>query len=339
MPSVITRAARAALTVALATAPLACGGADRPVVFPGTRPVPAPPAPLALSAASMPAALTVKVGDHLATVAFEDYVAATALSEITPVGESAAATATIYDVQTIVARTYAIAHQGRHRAEGYDLCDGTHCQLYEPARLATSRFAGEARAAAARTAGQVLEYRDRPIDALFHADCGGHTASPDQVWGTAPRPYLPSEPDRAPAVTHRQWSVSITREQLRQALNADSRTAIGRSLSGLTIKGRDGGGRVTTVRVAGATSRTLRSDDFRAAANRVLGPRGIMSTRFSLSRRGATYTFTGTGFGHGVGLCQTGALARARRGEAAGAILADYFPGSLLRIRTTAPVN
>ena len=122
----------AVLVSALATlaTTIACGGAGRPMAFPGPAPVPPATAAPAASISPMPAAITVKVGDRLVSVAFEDYVAATALSEITPVGESPAAIATIYGVQTIVARTYAVAHLGRHRADGYDLCDGTHCQLY-----------------------------------------------------------------------------------------------------------------------------------------------------------------------------------------------------------------
>lgn len=329
----------ATLTLALAIGPVACRGAARPLSFPGGHPAPEPRANREASAAPMPAALSVKIGERIVSVAFEDYVAGTVVSEVAPVGEAAATVAAVYDVQAIVGRTYAVAHLGRHRAEGYDLCDATHCQLYEPARLTTSRFAAEARAAAARTAGQVLEYAGRPIDALFHADCGGHTASPEQVWGTAPRPYLPSGRDTAPAATHRHWTATISRDQLRQALNAEARTAVGRTLASLQLNGRDAGGRVTTVRVSGSTPRTLRSDDFRAAANRILGVRGLLSTRFSVSRHGTTFTFTGTGFGHGVGLCQAGALARARRGEAPDAILAGYFPGSHVRIRTVAPAH
>ena len=58
-----------------------------------------------------------------------------------------------------------------------------------------------------------------------------------------------------------------------------------------------------------------------------------MSTRFRMSRspNGADYVLNGTGFGHGVGLCQVGALARARQGAEAADILAAYFPGTRLR--------
>ena len=52
----------------------------------------------------------------------------------------------------------------------------------------------------------------------------------------------------------------------------------------------------------------------------------MQSTRFSFSRRADTYIFTGTGFGHGVGLCQRGAITRARRGEDLADIIDAYYP-------------
>jgi len=291
--------------------------------------------------ATAPVQVRVRVAGKIVDVALEDYVAGTAVSEITPLGESADTVARIYDVQTIVARTYVLAHVARHRAEGFDVCDTTHCQVYEPARLASSRFAADARAAAARTAGQILTYGGapgnpgNPIDALFHADCGGHTASPEQVWGSAGFPYLRPEPDDVPSVKHRTWALTLTRFDLMQALDADPRTAIGDRVKSVVLNDTDSSGRVTRVTIAGSAARvSLRSDDFRNAVNKRLGPRAMMSTRFTMSRspNGADYVLNGTGFGHGVGLCQVGALARARRGANAPEILATYFPGS--RIQT-----
>lgn len=292
--------------------------------------VPAPNLWPTRSAARLPAALRVRVAGRVVTVAFEDYVLGTALSEVTPVGETVATIDRIYDVQTIVARTYALAHIGRHAAEGFDVCDSTHCQVYEPARLGTSRFAGDGRRAIARTAGRVLTFRGWPIDAVFHADCGGHTASPDQVWGTPALPYLPSEPDRAADVQHRTWSVTLTRDQLRAALNADMRSAVGKTLTDISIVDTDASGRASTVRIAGERRADLRADEFRAIINRALGPKSLPSTRFAIRRSGTSYVLTGTGFGHGVGLCQQGTLARARRGTDATDILAGYFPGASL---------
>ncbi|HKB13172.1 MAG TPA: SpoIID/LytB domain-containing protein, partial [Vicinamibacterales bacterium] len=46
----------------------------------------------------------------------------------------------------ITIRTFARANAGRHRADGFDLCDQTHCQVVRTATAATER-------AAAATAG------------------------------------------------------------------------------------------------------------------------------------------------------------------------------------------
>lgn len=309
-----------ALLAALVTTAAACEGA---------RPSTLRVAPLAPQM-RIPRELKVRVSGRIVSVAFEDYVAGTALSEVTPAGESPNVVERVYDVQTIVARTYAFAHLGRHRAEGFDLCDSTHCQLYEPSRLGTSRFAADVRRAVDRTAGEVLFYGARPIDALFHADCGGHTTSPEQVWGTAPLPYLRPASDRAPALTHRSWTLTLTREQLRTALNADPKTAVGRSLKSVKADPTDSSGRVSGVAVSGDKRLDIRSDEFRTVVNRQLGPKGIQSTRFTIRPTRTGYVLKGTGFGHGVGLCQLGALARARRDTPIDAILAVYFPGASL---------
>jgi stage II sporulation protein D len=293
----------------------------------GTRPEPAV-SPTRPAGIAVPDTLRVRVDGRIRTVRFEDYVAATALSEITPVNESPATVARIYDVQTILARTYALSHLGRHKAEGFDLCDSTHCQLYEPARLKTSRFADAVTSAISRTAGTVLTFRGVAIEALFHADCGGHTATPTEVWGSAARPYLPSASDEAPGVAHRTWSVTLTRDDLKRALDAGRRTSVGRSVRGVLLDGVDDSGRVSTLTVIGDDRVVLRSDDFRALVNRQFGPRAVMSTRFQMTRRGDSYVLNGTGFGHGVGLCQVGALAWARQGRPAAEILGKYFPGA-----------
>ena len=180
----------------------------------------------------------------------------------------------------------------------------------------------------------MLTYGGSPIDALFHADCGGHTASPEQVWGSGGFPYLRPEVDDVPALKHRTWTLTLTRFDLIQALAADRRTAIGDRLNSVVLDGTDSSGRVSRVTITGSDGRVaLRSDDFRNAVNKRLGARAIMSTRFGMSRasNGADYVLNGTGFGHGVGLCQIGALARARRGVEAPEILARYFPGARLQ--------
>lgn len=275
--------------------------------------------------------MRVRVAGHIESVPLDEYVLGTVLSEVAPIGETDAAVATIFEVQAIVARTYAVAESGRHRAEGFDLCDTTHCQLYEPARIRTSRFADAARAAVTRTRGQVLVYDSHIAEAVFHSDCGGQTASADAVWGGQPVPYLRTIVDQLGADAHRTWEVAATADQLRTALNTDPRTEVGRRLDAIEVITRDTSGRATTIGIRGELTTMVRSDLLRVVVNQALGDRGgLLSTRFDISRAGTRYTFSGSGFGHGVGLCQHGAICRARRGDATTAILSTYFPGTTL---------
>lgn len=294
---------------------------------------PRTPVPAALA---IPETITVRSGGRVLTVPLEDYVLGTALSEVSPVGAPLATAQRIFEMQAILARTYALAKLGRHRTEGFDLCDQTHCQLYEPGRIRTSRFAPAGRDAVARTRGVVLLFARRPAEALYHSDCGGHTASAGDVWGGAHVPYLIGSPDSLPALTHRTWQFEAPVDRLRSALNLDPRSAIGRRLDRVVVTSRDTSGRAATIEVRGERTRLLRGEDARAILNRTFGVRAIMSTRFSVERRGSTFRFAGSGFGHGVGLCQTGAAARAAGGHSTADILAAYFPGSTLS-RPSAP--
>jgi stage II sporulation protein D len=290
------------------------------------------PGPLT-SSLTVPDRVRVRVAGKVTSVALDDYVIGAVLAEVTPVGESAAVVARIYDVQSIVARTYAVSQLGRHRQDGFDLCDSTHCQLYQPSRLTTSRFADAARAAVARTSGRVLVYGGRIAEALFHADCGGATTSADAVWGGPARPYLRTVTDNLPAETHRPWQVSIPAEQLRQALDADPRTDVGRTLTGIEILSRDESGRASGLTVRGERTYTVRGDVLRTVINQKFGDKAVQSTRFTLTRSAGQYTFKGTGYGHGVGLCQRGAITRARQGEGVEEILRVYFAGATVTRR------
>ncbi len=149
----------------------------------------------------VPDRVLVRVAGQITSVPLDDYVLGSVLAEVTPLDEPDAVVATIYEVQAIIARTYAVAQLGRHRAEGFDLCDTTHCQLYDPARVRSSRFAAAARAAVVETRGRILVYGTHAAEALFHADCGGATAAADAVWGGRSVPVPPLGRGR-PAPAH-----------------------------------------------------------------------------------------------------------------------------------------
>ena len=295
----------------------------------------APPVRAALSPArpGIPARVKVYVAQQKAirTVPLDDYVRAAIISEYAPPEGDPALVQQMLEVQAVIARTYAVANLGRHAGQGYDLCSSTHCQLYEPSRLKTSRWANLAAAAVTRTAGQLLWHRGAAVVALFHADCGGHTSTSAAAWGGTTRPYLVAAPDEGPAKdAHAAWGYRIPLSQLTAALNADTRTSVGGSLRDITIRSRDRSGRAETIVLRGARERTVRGEDFRTVLTRHFGARGVKSTLFEVRREGDAMVFEGRGFGHGVGLCQAGALARLRAGASLPAVLKHYYPGTTL---------
>jgi len=221
----------------------------------------------------------------------------------------------------IVIRTYALHVPHGHR--DYDLCDSTHCQLLHWHGVAAR--SAVAHAATLATAGETLWFHHRPALAYFNKDCGGHTASPDEIWPAArPVPYLPSRPDPWCARKgENDWASEISRDDLTAAL-----AARGIAHSGwqqLAVSRRAASGRVLAVRI---DSREIPAEEFRLAVGAALGWNRIPSTWFEVSQQGGRFYFHGRGWGHGVGLCQKGAALMAAQGHSASEILNQYFPGA-----------
>jgi stage II sporulation protein D len=285
---------------------------------------------------SLPSRIRVQVIEQGTTaikeIALEEYVSAAAVSEFAPPAGEMTLIEKMLEIQAIISRTYAVSHLGRHGRDGFDLCSTTHCQLFEPGRLRTSRWAAAAIEAANRTEGQLLRYADQPAEALFHADCGGHTSSASNVWGGPDRDYLVSHADRGLAEqTHVRWEYRITRSSLAKALDADPRTRLEGSLTSIAIPRRDTAGRAERVELRGRrTRKEVRGEDFREVLARAFGARAVRSTWFNVKNVGSDVVFAGRGFGHGVGLCQAGALARLAAGAKVKDVIAFYYPGTLV---------
>jgi stage II sporulation protein D len=286
-------------------------------------------------AQTLPKTLRVQIaeeGNAVRRVSIEQYVHAAIISEFAPPSGDASLMEQMFEVQAIVGRTYAIASLGRHAKDGFDLCSTTHCQLYEPSRLKTSRWAGPAGEAVGRTAGVVLWHGKGPVLAIFNADCGGHTNTPVSAWGGTPRPYLKAAPDDGlEALAHASWHYDVPAAAMLRALNTDTRTRVGNRLDAISIVDRDGSGRANTVAISGQQGKLVRGEDLRTILTATFGARSIRSALFTVRRRENVFAFDGTGFGHGVGLCQAGALARLRAGATPESVLLRYFPSTTLR--------
>jgi stage II sporulation protein D len=253
------------------------------------------------------------------TVLLEAYVAAVLPAEI---GGSAPAAA--LEAQAVAARSYAVARKDRHSDQGADLCDGVHCQVF----AGLSRATDATRRAANATKGLVLVQGGRVIAAPFHAVCGGRTARPAAVWDDEETPDLaPAEDDACLASPGARWTFFLPRAQL-PGLVARLGFPEARFLE-VWSHGDDG--RVSALRLASPGGRPLvvRAFDVRARASEIWGWSSLRSTDFEIEERPAGYLFSGRGTGHGAGLCQAGAIARARRGESCEAILAHYYRGAV----------
>lgn len=225
----------------------------------------------------------------------------------------------------ITARTYALKNLGRHKDQGYDFCNLTHCQRFEPVNARP-----EIAAAIRETAGMVLQdVSEQLADPYFSASCGGMTANIKTLWGAEGPEYLHGvRDDYCTSGPHYRWTDSLTPEQLLIALRSDPRTDVGKTVRELSVTRHDQTGRAETISILGNVRRVISGWEFKLIVGRSLGWNILKSSRFTISRSGSEFVFRGGGFGHGLGLCQEGSHVMAERGHKYQQILSHYFPGT-----------
>jgi stage II sporulation protein D len=204
--------------------------------------------------------------------------------------------------------------------------------------------------AVAATEGLVLRYGGLLVDAPYFSSCGGKTAGPKEAWRDAhEEPYLQPMDDTDPRTgrpycdlaPRNQWTAEFDASQLADAARRALQAAGAREPGAATVIGLRVPERTPSGRAAALVIATDRGDVAVAARDirHVLrDARGaiLSSTYFSVYRearsRGAltSVTLRGSGNGHGVGMCQWGAIGRARAGADARAILRHYYPGTVV---------
>jgi len=226
--------------------------------------------------------------------------------------------------QAIAARTYAVRNKGRHSQRGCDLCDTTHCQVYEGVLGERARCTR----AVVDTKGLVLTYDGELAHVMYSADCGGITENYADLRPDRSLPYLRgvSDPEE---IIHRSWEKTYTIEQLADELRGGG-IPDAEGLKGIRVAQRSSSGRALSMEITGSNGvKTVDGARLRS----ILGPAVIKSTLFEIKTdTDGVITFTGKGLGHGVGMCQVGAIALAKPPHNYGfdRILAHYFPGTQL---------
>jgi stage II sporulation protein D len=214
--------------------------------------------------------------------------------------------------------------------------------------------------AARTTHGLVLRFAGAVVSAPYHSTCGGETAEPQELWQGPAEAYLRRVSDRIPGREGRyycdiaprfRWTREYERLTLESVLSrylrqyarpaaangtrSGSAGAVG-AVRSLAVERRTPSGRVAELAVTTDAGRfLLRGNDIRFAL-RSAGGEILASTYFSVDAatagdgRVTHVTIRGNGNGHGVGMCQWGAVGRARAGHDFRAILRAYFPGTTI---------
>jgi SpoIID/LytB domain protein len=252
--------------------------------------------------------------------------------------------------QAVTARSYVLAQIGtRHLADPYALCSEVHCQAYHGEGAETPSTDAAVRA----TAGQALFDREGLlVDGVYSAMCGGHGEDNDAVWRNLPSESLRGRPD-LPADAARGWRSGLASEaRLAAFLDDDGPTAwcaagpkkryrwsrsftraevdaIGEGLGAgrvnrIAVLKRGVSGRALAVEVVGDTGRVVLEGELRIRR----AFRNLESAMFLVARSAEGWVFRGGGWGHGVGMCQWGAVGRARAGQGYEEILRAYFGGA-----------
>ena len=226
-------------------------------------------------------------------------------------------------------RTFALLNAGRHNAEGFGLCDSTHCQAL---RLGQAR--PEVERAVRETAGETLWFGGQRADVYYTQHCGGMSEAAGDVWPAEHVSYLAgnhADPyclRRSPA----EWQARIDLTRLSGIFRAQGwRTPS--PISALRVTKRSASGRAELLEVTGqGAPAALSASSFRFAVDRALGWNQMRSDWYTVGVSGNAVEVKGRGYGHGVGLCQAGAYEMAAEGRSDTEILSFYFPSTVAGI-------
>ena len=219
--------------------------------------------------------------------------------------------------QAVVARTYTIYKIENKKHDNADICDSsTCCQAWVSKETRLERWEESKREenwnkieqCVNETKGKIVTYDGKPINAFFHANSGGTTELPVNVWGGSGLPYLQVvQTAGEEGYTQYNSEVILGEDELINKLKTkyeDIQINFADEQDIKILEYTDSN-RVKTVKfgnheISGVETRTLL---------------GLKSTNFQITREDGKVKFTVKGYGHGVGMSQTGADTMAKQGS------------------------
>lgn len=147
--------------------------------------------------------------------------------------------------QAVAARNYGILSIGKHTANGFDLCNGQHCQAYRGFGHENART----NQAVDETKGKLVMYNDTPITTYFHSSSGGRTENSENVWSTS-LPYIKAVDDKyGLGSPHDNWTKNFNKNEIKAKLIAN-KIDIGDILDLIPLQYSENG-RVTMLEIRG----------------------------------------------------------------------------------------
>lgn len=269
------------------------------------------------------------ISENLIEINIEDYVIGVVAAEMPASFHIEALKA-----QAVAARTFAVYNMHSFGGDGCgnypeaDVCSlFAHCQAWIDIARMKQKWGNDFEVyfekvsdAVNATRGQIMFYRDKPIEVLFHSTSNGLTEDAGEVFLRS-LPYYQVVESRGEETSSRfNDTVVVSYEEFIRVFN---RSFPGSGLnsrniaSSVRILNHTRGGRVDRLRVGKIE---LEGTEFRRLF-------GLNSADFSFRFENANVMINTIGFGHGVGMSQVGANYMALNGYDHIEILKHYYVG------------
>ncbi|ASK64323.1 stage II sporulation protein D [Virgibacillus phasianinus] len=265
--------------------------------------------------------------DEVENIPLEKYVSGVVASEMPAKFELEALKA-----QALAARTYIVNHM-LLKPEKVDsaVTDTVQDQVYKDEQELRRIWGADydwkmnkIMKAVEATQGEILTYKDKPIDASFFSTGNGYTENSEDYWENK-IPYLRSVPspwDKNSPKFLDQETIPVKEVEEKLAIDIPDNKSLNLKIS------RTDGKRVDQLKIAG---KTFSGRDVREEL-------GLRSSDFTIEKKNDHLIFTTKGYGHGVGMSQYGANGMAKEGKSYKDILTHYYQGvEISKVTETAP--
>jgi stage II sporulation protein D len=212
--------------------------------------------------------------------------------------------------QSVLCRTFALKNLDRHSEEGFQVCDGTHCQVY---RGKSPHQQAILEAILETTGIVVADYNFRLITAAYHSNSGGQTSRAADVW-IGDEDYLQAVVDPySLQQEHAKWVDTISFDDWKAYLAENGMKSVTRIPEEILY----------VEQMRRKKYFVLDKDSIRMT--KIREDWGFQSAFFDMFPEGDSVLVWGKGYGHGIGMSQEGAMKMARDGFNYQDILKFYF--------------